>query len=1148
MLGEFCNIKILAIAEGKGTLSDLEALIKEAFPSCIYTAITNSDGIISQAISENPDVILLDIEMAVGAQKIYIKLNNHKKLRDVPVIFISKPINIAFLTSQIRSLARINHPEDKLIEHKYQTLFMEMLDGFALHEIICDRNGKPIDYRFLAVNPAFERQTGLKAEQIVGKTLLEVLPDSESFWIETYGKVALTGKPVSFESQSKELNKIFDVKAFRPAPNQFVSIFSDITDHRKLEELQKISEIRYRRLFESAKDGILILDASSSQIVDVNPFLINLLGYSYDELIGKRLWEIGPFKDILKSRISFEELQDKGYIRYEDLPLKTSDGRIISVEFVSNVYLVDRIKVIQCNIRDISDRKLALENLHRSEEKYRGIFENVQDVYYETSIDGTILEISPSIETVSRGQYDRNFLIGKSSYDFYSNVKGRDSLMSLLKEHGSVADYEITLINKDGSLVPCSVNAKLWSNEKGVPEKILGSIHDISERKHAEEKILLNAERLSRLVKIYQYNSANVQDFLDYALNEAIELTSSKLGYIFFYNENTQVFTINSWSKYVLKECSINNLQSHYNLNDTGIWGEAVRQRKDIVVNNFKDPNPLIKGYPNGHVKLDRFLTIPIFDSDKIVAVVGVANKESDYDSVDLNQLRLMMNSVWRIVKRKEAEERILKLNKAIEQSPVAIMITDSKGFVEYVNPKFGQMTGYTSEEVTGKNPDLLRLETSSEEENNRFRETIFSGKVWYGEYCNKKKSGEPYWENLIVSPILNSSGDITHFVSIKEDITEKKEVENKKNLLAHSLESISECVSITDNNDILMYVNEAFMNTYGYSEDELIGKHISMVRPKDFEMEHSINILSQTISGGWRGELINRRKDGTCFPLLLSTSVIKDDNKMPIALIGVAIDITEMKQKNEELLAAKAKAEENDRLKTAFLHNISHEIRTPMNAIVGFADLLNEPGLLPDQVKHFTQIIVESSKQLLSIITDIVNIATIEAGQERIHLRKINVNTICKMVIEQFRLKAETKKISLIFKSAVNERDSNIMTDETKLVQILTNLLSNALKFTDKGSIELGCQLKNQLLEFYVKDTGMGIPIERQEEIFKRFHQLDITDNRHFGGSGLGLSISKTYVELLGGKIWISSEPGNGSTFFFTIVYEKPIMSGSSR
>jgi len=366
-----------------------------------------------------------------------------------------------------------------------------------------------------------------------------------------------------------------------------------------------------------------------------------------------------------------------------------------------------------------------------------------------------------------------------------------------------------------------------------------------------------------------------------------------------------------------------------------------------------------------------------------------------------------------------EADEKLRVFSRAIEQSPSSIIITDAEGKIQFVNAKFTNFMQYSLEEVKGKTPRILNPGHTGKEEFDEMWNTLQTRKTWQGEFNNRKKDGTKFWENVIISPLLFHSGNISNFILIMEDITEKKKM----------------------------------------------------------------------------------------------------------------ID---------DLVIAKERAEENDRLKTAFLHNISHEIRTPMNAIVGFCDLLNDPDLKANEYKHYTDIITQSSHQLLSIITDIVNLSTIEAGQERIQANALNINSICHLVYEQFFQKAKHKEISISYQTALPDSEAIIISDETKLTQVLTNLLSNAVKFTNHGSVEFGYLLKNDILEFYVRDTGIGIPAEKQEEIFKRFYQIDRTENRQYGGSGLGLSISRTYIELLGGKIWITSEPGKGSTFYFNIPYNR--------
>jgi len=235
-----------------------------------------------------------------------------------------------------------------------------MMDGYAYHQIVRDNSGNPVDYIFLDVNPAFEAITGLARGEILGKTATEVLSEIKESgydWLGAYGQVVNTGKPIRFESYSGPLNRWYEVSAYSGEHGYFVAVFRDITENERMKEALTASETRYRCFFESAKDGILILDAETGKIMNVNPFLVELLGYSEEDILGKTIWEIGTFEDILASQDNFLELQQKAYIRYEDLPLQTADGREVAVEFISNVYLEGKHKVIQCNIRDITERK-----------------------------------------------------------------------------------------------------------------------------------------------------------------------------------------------------------------------------------------------------------------------------------------------------------------------------------------------------------------------------------------------------------------------------------------------------------------------------------------------------------------------------------------------------------------------------------------------------------------------------------------------------------------------------------------------------------------------------------------------------------------------------------------------------------------------
>jgi len=267
---------------------------------------------------------------------------------------------------------------------------------------------------------------------------------------------------------------------------------------------------------------------------------------------------------------------------------------------------------------------------------------------------------------------------------------------------------------------------------------------------------------------------------------------------------------------------------------------------------------------------------------------------------------------------------------------------------------------------------------------------------------------------------------------------------------------------------------------------------------------------------------------------------IINDKNEI-IGATAFSINITERKKAEAELIQAKELAEENDRLKTAFLHNISHEIRTPMNSILGFSELLCEEAISTEERRKYTSLITQSGEHLLSIITDIINIATIESGQVKINQREVNLKRITDNLISQFQREAEQKKLELRQSIPSELQELSLLTDEVKLIQILTNLVGNALKFTQHGYIEFGYRLAGMFIEFHIKDTGAGIPEELQEKIFERFQQADSNISKEHGGAGLGLAISKAYIELLGGQIWLQSEPKKGSVFRFTIPYIHP-------
>ena len=265
-----------------------------------------------------------------------------------------------------------------------------------------------------------------------------------------------------------------------------------------------------------------------------------------------------------------------------------------------------------------------------------------------------------------------------------------------------------------------------------------------------------------------------------------------------------------------------------------------------------------------------------------------------------------------------------------------------------------------------------------------------------------------------------------------------------------------------------------------------------------------------------------------------------KDDFGNPFLLVGIIQDVSQRKLTEIDLIHERERAEENNRLKSAFLANMSHEIRTPMNGILGFAEILKDQTLNLQEQQEYLDIIEKSGIRMLNIINDIVDISKIESGQMEVSLSETNINDLLKYIYNLFKLEVEKKGIQLSYDYSLVDENAMILTDREKLYAILSNLVKNAVKFTTVGRIDFGYEYKDETLRFFVKDSGLGIEKSKQKIIFERFIQADVSDKRSYQGAGLGLSISKAYVEMLGGKIGVESEFGKGSMFYFTIPYKK--------
>jgi len=497
-----------------------------------------------------------------------------------------------------------------------------------------------------------------------------------------------------------------------------------------------------------------------------------------------------------------------------------------------------------------------------------------------------------------------------------------------------------------------------------------------------------------------------------------------------------------------------------------------------------------------------------------------------------------------------------------VNHMPAGVFRKTKDGRYVYVNQRFCELKGLTEEEILGKDPqELAAYEAQKDKSGGYLTEPVQRTMVKQGtdhhewilrhgmpivvEEAYTHRDGHVDYFQVVKTPILDPQGNVIGSQGMQFDITQHKRTEEallaEQYLLNAFMDNTPDLVYFKDAESRIIRFNKAYLRAQRATDERaILGK-------TDFDFftaEHAKKAFEDEQSIMRTGEpLINIEEketwqDGRVTWSLTSKFPSRNKEGVITGTFGVSRDITAQKLLEQELIAAKIKAEESDRLKTAFLHNISHEIRTPMNAIMGFSGFLSDPDMSEEQKTHFAQVIQQSSQQLLSIIDDIVRIATIEAGQEKLNENELHLNNLLVFLREQFAAKAGVKNLSFEMMPGLDDDRSLIIADETKLMQILSNLLENAIKFTREGQVLVGYTLKHGQLEFFVKDTGIGIPESMHETIFNRFSQVESSISRQFGGSGLGLSISKAYVDLQGGKIWVESEPGEGSSFYFTLPY----------
>ncbi len=888
------------------------------------------------------------------------------------------------------------------------------------------------------------------------------------------------------------------------ADNNFRAIIlKDVTEERITRDLLDESENKYQTLIHQLpfiliihKDGyIRFINQTGKKLTNSKRFR---------DVIGKNIFEFIPpelRERNLDRMIRFENGEEIQYPVEE--VLINDKGVRLPVKIYAERVIFDGEACHQLIIVDISKEKEYQYHIKQQRALLRLIIDKVPALLAYVSKENEFLYVNRKYADFYGKDY--SFFIRKNAKDvlpveYYNSIKDK---LDLVKK-GELIEFENERISPDGQKIITITKYIPQLDDEGNVIAFLASIEDVTGKRKAEKELKESEDKFRRI-----FNESLTPQLL---LSKELKFIDCNLAaaVLLGYNDKSEI--ISKTPGDISPEFQESGIPSH----------EAVSNYVTQAIEKGPVSFDWIHTTKNGkNIYLHVTLTLLIINGKEVIHVVWID-----------------------ISKRVAREKEIRKLSTIVEQSPISIIITNLKGNIEYVNPFFQKVTGYSEKELIGKNPRILQSGLTPFHTYIEMWKNLSQGETWTGEFINKRKSGETYIESGLIVPIKDKSGNIVNYVGIKEDITKKREAEEKL------IESENRFKSLFYENKSIMLIfdpvngnileaNQAACDFYGYTNTEIIKKSVFEFNIKNTD---ELKTLLNKVRTGEQNHFLfqHKLKNGIVKDVELYTGVLNSKKKE--VFYSVIHDISDKIKVQKELVEAKNKAEESDKLKSAFLANMSHEIRTPMNAILGFGALLQDEEIGNDERKQFVDIINTSGYSLLEIINDIIEMSKIEAGQISLHKKPTDVNQLMKAVYNQHLLTANKKNIELRLTPDTFYNEQAVMLDETKVKQILVNLINNAIKFTDNGYVEMGYRIMEKEIEFYVKDSGIGISRENHHLVFERFNKItwDTDGKKVYPGTGLGLSISKAFIEKMNGDIWLSSEKGKGTTFYFTIPLEK--------
>ncbi len=855
------------------------------------------------------------------------------------------------------STKKINNKKNNFNEDEYRFLTENMTDviwSLSLNTM-----------RFTYVSPSVTTLLGYTPEEVLNKTLKDIVTKESLNYIQKEqllrikafkeGDTASVSQTYEFEQICKDGSTVWIELTTKFIENDngeidVVGVARNIENRKQTEDALRESEEKYRLLVENIQVGISI--SQGNKIIYANKALMDMFGFdNLKEFVSKPLIDyLTPQsqKFVSEWRKKIDQSEKGPFVFEQDIIRK--DSIIRTLQLTISFIIYNGQNSVLTSFRDITEQK-------KIEEENRILAESMDTAPASITfhdLEGNFIYANQTTFDMHGYTKEEFFKKNLHEIDVETSEKLIKPRIKKILETGE-ASFNVEHYRKDHSILPlyAYVKATEWEQKK----VLLSIAIDMTKQKEAEEKIKLNESRLQSLFNISQYEEKNTQDLLDFALEEAIKLTRSRIGYIYHYNNEKQEFILNTWSKGVMEECDVDNPQSIYKLEKTGLWGEAVRQEKPILINDFNAPNPFKKGYPKGHVKLHKFMTVPIFDEKKIVAVVGVANKEKNYDDSDVRQLTLLMDAVWKITVRKKEKEELSIYNKQLK-----ILRDIYKGILNSRN---------TLETIQ----NVLKT----------LKEFIAYNYISIFLFNKETNTFEEYTINL--------SHDSKLYKGIESSFSNEWIIELSKGKTFYFKE-----LSLIKKSDIIIkkIINEGIVSfiqvpmlVYG----ELVGTLNLGSDKKDFFTENHKEILID----------------------------IANELAIAIHQYRLNEEIELSKLKLEERVHDRtAQLEKANKELESFSYSVSHDFRAPLRAINGFSSILLEDynKNLPTEGQNILNKICLSAKRMGQLIDDLLSLSRISRFE--MNLIKVNLSQIVKKILSVLKNMQKDRQVDFIIKEGL--------------------------------------------------------------------------------------------------------------------------------